>query len=376
MNAPIRKYAPNGAVRMTARAVLLSLLAGMLLIPPVLSPARADKASGKLAKYRKPLDESIDRALKYLAEHQEKDGSFKSSMDRNTGISSLCVMAFLAKGYTPGTGPYGEIINKGIDFVLDSADKQGKLVGKRKSHGPMYSHYISTLLLSEVSGMVDPSRQKRIDKTLPKALKVILSAQSVKKSRSHEGGWRYQHTSRDSDISCSGWALMALRSARGNGARVPKQAIDKGIKYILKCRHKDGGFNYQPSRKQPGLGRTGTALLCLELTGRHGEKVTRQAGEWIRKHLPRKFLGESHFYYAMYYASQGMFQLGGEYWEDWAVRMYEMMLKYQEDRQGRKDYGSWSPGQGNEGKAGRCYSTAMAVLAMSVSYRQLPIYQR
>jgi prenyltransferase beta subunit len=374
MNTHRRQHAMTPAVRVTAWVVVLAISATTLLRPtPV---ARGDKASDRLAKYRKPLDESIERALKYLSKHQEKDGSFKSSMERNTGISSLCVMAFLAKGYTPGTGPYGEQINRGIDFVLNSADKRGILVGKRESHGPMYSHYISTLLLSEVSGMVDPKRQKRIDKILPKALKVILSAQSVKKSRKHSGGWRYQHRSDDSDISCSGWALMALRSARGNGARVPEKAIDEGIEYILKCRHKDGGFNYQPGRKQPGLGRTGTALLCLELTGHHGEKVTRKAGDWIRKHLPRKFLGESHFYYAMYYASQGMFQLGGKYWEDWAVRMYEMMLKYQETRKGKKDFGSWSPGRGNEGKAGRCYATAMAVLAMTVSYRQLPIYQR
>jgi len=50
--------------------------------------------------------------------------------------------------------------------------------------------------------------------------------------------------------------------------------------------------------------------------------------------------------------------------------MYDLLLKTQ-----RKD-GSWPEGSGNEQRAGRCYSTAMALLAMSVSYRQLPIYQR
>ncbi len=38
--------------------------------------------------------------------------------------------------------------------------------------------------------------------------------------------------------------------------------------------------------------------------------------------------------------------------------------------------GSWPQGISSEATAGRCYSTAMGVLAMSVSYRQLPIYQR
>ena len=65
-----------------------------------------------------------------------------------------------------------------------------------------------------------------------------------------------------------------------------------------------------------------------------------------------------------------MFQLGDRYWERWAVNMYDMMLKYQ-----RKD-GSWPQGGSAEAIAGTTYSTAMGVLAMSVSCRQLPIYQR
>jgi hypothetical protein len=44
-----------------------------------------------------------------------------------------------------------------------------------------------------------------------------------------------------------------------------------------------------------------------------------------------------------------------------------MMLKYQ-----GKD-GSWPEASS---RAGPCYATAMSVLALSVSYRQLPIYQR
>jgi hypothetical protein len=50
--------------------------------------------------------------------------------------------------------------------------------------------------------------------------------------------------------------------------------------------------------------------------------------------------------------------------------MYRIMLEAQ-----RED-GSW-PGNGNGGnRAGRCYTTAMSVLALSVSCCQLPIYQR
>jgi hypothetical protein len=232
----------------------------------------------------------------------------------------------------------------------------------------MYSHAIATLMLSEVSGMVDAARQKRIDKTLGPALKLILTAQSQPKPAAQQGGWRYQVASRDSDISCTGWALMSLRSARNAGAAVPKSALDDAVKFVLACRTADGGFAYQPGGDS-GLARTGTGLLCLELAGQHRDKITLAAGDYILKNVPKTF-GGGYFYYALYYSSQGMFQLGGDQWEKFSGPMYDMMLKFQ------KPAGDWPDGGGSEGNAGPCYATAMSVLAMSVSYCQLPIYQR
>jgi hypothetical protein len=344
---------------------ILALAAAVILAPSV---ARADEVDPELEKYSKRIDVSLDKALKFLADQQLDDGSFPGEVKGSTAVTSLAVMAFLAKGYTPDTGPYGEAINKGIDFVLASQQANGMLV-TAAGHGPMYSHGISTLMLSEVSGMVSPQRQEKIDEVLPKALKVILSAQAIQKDDRHAGGWRYQPNSRDSDISCTGWQLMSLRSARNNGAQVPGEAIDKATEYILKCSHSSGGFSYQPGGS-PGLARTGTGLLCLELCGQHRHKAALAGGDWILKHLPTKVAGDGYFYYGLYYCAQGMFQLGDKYWTRWAPHMYDMMLDAQQED------GSWPRGTGNEGRAGTCYSTAMTVLAMSVSCRQLPIYQR
>ena len=353
------------------------LVAGLLAAGLVLSAsgrAAADTASPTLAKYQQQVDSAIDKALAFLAKDQRKDGSWtkSSSGGRNTtAITSLAVMAFLAKGHTPGAGPYGEVINKGVDYILAHQESNGLLVTGREGHGPMYSHCISTLMLSEVSGMVDPERQKKIDACLPKAMKIILAAQQLPKDAQSAGGWRYQSDSRDSDISCTGWAIMALRSARNNGAAVPKEAIDRGLGFVMRCHNRgDGGFTYQPGGGS-GWGRTGTALLCLELCGRHRDRAALMAGEWLLKHLPRRY-GEGEFFsYAMYYCAQGMFQLGDDYWERWATQLYDVMLKAQ-DRAGM-----WhNSGGEQDGEGGDYYSTSMAVLAMSVSYRQLPIYQR
>ena len=344
------------------------LLTAALLAAFAAVGVRADEADEELQKYNQPLDEAIDRALEYLAANQLKDGSFKTGMRGNAGITALCVMAFLSKGHTPDKGPYGEVINKGIDYVMDSQQGNGLLIGSRAS-GAMYGHCMATLMLSEVSGMVDPPRQERLDRVLGHAVRVILSAQRMPKPPNFRGGWRYQHTSRDSDISLTGWALMSLRSARGNGADIPKSSIDEAVGFIMRCYRGGGGFAYQPGGA-PGPARTGVALLCLELCGHHRTKVTLAAGDYLRGHLPRSFGGSGYFYYTLYYCAQGMFQLGDQYWRDWAEHMYKMMLKFQ-----KKD-GSWPPGGASEATAGACYATAMGVLAMTVSYRQLPIYQR
>jgi prenyltransferase beta subunit len=359
--------------RSAARWPAALISAAMLLA--LAHGAAADQASPALAKYQEALDTSLDRALAFLAKDQQSNGSWARDGGRGnqrnvTGITSLALMAFLAKGHTPGIGPYGETLNKGIDFILESQQSNGMLVRGDSGHGPMYSHNISTLMLSEVSGMVDPQRQAKIDAVLPKALKVILSAQQMPKDERNSGGWRYQIDSRDSDISCTGWAIMALRSARNNGATVPREAIDRGLAYIMKCQDAgSGGFAYQPGGAA-GWGRTGTALLCLELCGRHRDRYALMAGQWIVRHLPRRLGDGEHFSYALYYCAQGAFQLGDDYWDPFAAQMYDLMLKAQD-----KD-GSWPTTGENEGEGGRYYTTSMAVLAMSVSYRQLPIYQR
>jgi len=308
------------------------------------------------------IDESIEKALRYLVDSQNSDGTFPGKYGDTCGVVSLAGMAFLSKGYLPLAGPNSDVIRKCIDYVLKSQRDQG-LLDKRGQHAEMYSHTISTLFLSEVSGMVDPERQKLIDRALGLATKVILDAQAVKKDEHNKGGWRYKANSADSDLSCSGWALMALRSARLNGAPVPVEAINKAVEYVMRRRNEQSGeFGYQ-DRNSHSVTLTGAALLCLELTGRHGKPETYSAGDFILKSLD-KLPSQERPFYGNYYNAQGTFQLGGKYWEKYSGWMYEYWMPRQ-----RED-GSWVS------KDGEIYDTCMMVLAFTVPYRQLPIYQR
>ena len=343
---------------------VIKLWMGLTILALLVTSGRAEPSSIEDIKYQRAFDEAVDKGLAFLARSQTKEGAMG---EKNTpAITSLAVMAFLARGYTPGLPPYGDVINHGIDFILSIPDAKGTMMG---GAGQMYSHNIACLMLSEVSGMVDPERQARIDIILPRAIGITLAAQEVNKSEESTGGWRYQPTDSSSDISHSGWALAALRSARNNGAPVPKEAIDKAVKFILRCRTQNDGFAYQPGGG-PNLARTGIGLLCLELAGRHRDDVTLKAGQYIINQFKTdsSLGGETCRYYALYYVANGMFQLGGPEWESFAPTLYNTILKMQ-----RED-GSWPVPGGHENDPAYC--TSMAILALSVSYRQLPIYQR
>ncbi len=329
--------------------------------------ARAQKAPDPLESYALRVDAAVDAGLAYLASEQEEDGSFPGTYGKTCGIVGLAGMAFLSKGHTPGQGMHGETLNRCIDYCLAMQDPKSGYMGHK--NGKMYSHNIATLFLLETSGMTDPERQQRLDRGIAAAIKLILTAQQREKSEQHRGGWRYTPTSKDSDLSCSGWAVMAIRSARLNGVNVPDKAFEDAAAYLARnFDPRKGSFGYQDTQSRH-VTLTGAGLLCLELTGHHGEERTFKAGDLLLE-VHEKLPSQQYFVYGLYYASQATFQLGGKYWERFAPWMYDYWLpKQSEDGSWQGEKRHWQPRE-------KSYYTALSVLAFTVPYRQLPIYQR
>ncbi len=338
------------------------LLLAVSLVRPV--PTRAAEPAAPSAS-----DAAIHRALEYLRTAQRPDGAWDSGgFGPATSVTSLAVMAFLAAGHVPGEpGPYRESIERGIRYVLEHQRSNG-VIASNSSNGPMYCHGISTLMLAEVIGMIDdPEVAGQVRTVLVRAVKLILAAQNRTKSRENAGGWRYQPTSDDSDISVSGWQLMALRAAKSAGCEVPSENIDRAIDYIKRCAVRDGGFGYQ-SGNSPNNPRTGTGILALEICGQHLTKEAVAGAEYLLKHPPQ--WSSTSFFYEVYYASIAMFQMGDKYFLSYYPKLVAILLAHQ-----GKD-GSWLSDDAHDRTGGRNYCTSMAVLALSVEYRYLPIYQR
>ncbi len=322
-----------------------------------------------------PTSAAIDRGLAYLRGAQLPDGSWLSNYGeegKNTGIVGLATLAFLAAGHEPLRGPYGETIAGSIRFLLQSRH-QGMLIREQDtSHGPMYEHGIATLVLGEVVGLIPEDRPgfELLRRVHTDAVEVILKAQSLPKDPAYTGGWRYTPTTDQADLSVTGWQILALRAAQDAGVEVPASSIQNAIAYVQRCAIPSGGFVYDPLQgKKPNPAMSGTGILALELCGEFRSEASLRAGDWLLKN-PLQFK-TPFFYYSAYYTQQAMYQLGGSFWKDWQRRVQPLLLEKQ------LPDGSWRLPPGvHEREAGYAYTTSLAILALAVEYRYLPIYQR
>jgi Prenyltransferase and squalene oxidase repeat len=316
------------------------------------------------------IDSAIVKALRYIASQQQPSGGWNvdSMGGEATSAASLAVMSFLAAGHTPDEGPYGAAISRGVQYVINHQEPNGLLI-HRRGHGPMYDHGISTLMLAEVSGMVSEQQADPVRKSLERATRLILESQNVAKQADQAGGWRYQPASTDSDLSVTGWQLLALRAAKDIGADVPAANIDAAIGYVKRCAARDGrGFCYQAGGGGATPVLTGTGLLALTVCGEDDCAEVHGAADFLRLR-PLRY-GDAWYFYGLYYTTIGMYKRGGDDWDRTRSTLFLDLLAQQEPD------GSWKAANGNEKPFGRIYSTSMAVLALSIEYGYLPIYQR
>ena len=306
------------------------------------------------------MEESVQRGLRYLAGLQNDDGSFgRGQFTKHAGITALCGLAFMADGHLPGRGAYGDNVRKALDFVLSSATETG-LLAAENSHGPMYGHGFATLFLGEIYGM--NNEDARVRDTLTRAVELIINSQN------QEGGWRYNPVPYDADISVTICEIMALRSARNAGIKVPKETIDRAIAYVRSCQNSDGGFRYMSTSGTSLWPRTAAGVASLYYAGVYSDNSIDRGLNYLQDSFNPDAggnSGEAHYFYGHYYAVQAMYLAGGKRWTTWWPNIRDEMISKQAATGGWMDY-----------QAGQAYSTSMALIVLQMPKRYLPIFQK
>ncbi|MFH0938147.1 MAG: prenyltransferase/squalene oxidase repeat-containing protein [Planctomycetota bacterium] len=319
----------------------------------------------KKLKERTARDKALEKGVIFLLSQQKADGAFSNI--HPTAMTGLALMALMAVGHTPDDPTHGPAIRRGLKYVLSQMRDDGYLGHNDQSR--MYGHGICTLMLAEAVGMTrDEMLERRLIEGCKRAVKLILNAQDIRKSKYHQGGWRYEPNSTDSDLSLSGWQTMALRSAKNIGIDVPNMAIQAAIAYIRSHAQPDGNFAYvDHDQIRPGM--RGIGLLVLPICGVYdAPELVKGTAKMLAD--PPKWQGEW-FYYRVYYASASMYQMGDQAWNRFYPIVDDLLIKHQNAD------GSWpDPPNNEEIRYTKVYTTALATLALAVHYNLLPCYQR
>jgi hypothetical protein len=301
---------------------------------------------------------ATDRALEYLASQQRPDGGWHN----NHAVNALALLAFLGRGHVPGRGPYRDVLERGKRFLLAPANPH---LPAYVSFGTMYEHGLATLALAEMYGMdPDPELEN----------KVREAADLISRVQSAGGGWNYNPSPGDGDLSVTVMQIVALRAAHNAEIPVPQEVIAKAVAYVRRHAHPAGGFGYNAPGQGPQT--TAAGILSMQLLGRYDDPTVRKALEVLTR-VPVVWGpgGANYFYYFHYYAIQALYQAGGKEWNEWHPRVRELLLKKQNPD------GSWDcpPGTAEgEGTVGpnKVYWTAMASLVLDIYMHFLPAYQR
>ncbi len=348
----------------------------------------------------KASEGAVDKALEWLAYHQEPDGHWDclkyegkpegrtQGINGNAACTGFALLAFLGAGHTDKVGKYKENVAKGIAYLISTLDAKGRWC---TNYGSNYTQGVAGLALAEACGM-NP-RNKELKEAAQRAIDGVVAGQ-IKIGDSEYNAWDYAPGGMTDDTSVTGWNIMALKSAKVAGLHVDPFSFAGAMTWInagqdLKNAPKGGDAEYweggmmayRGTVQNPGapknMAMTAAATLTRLLVGGEKPDTAGISGPCNLmkqdKNLPNKWPGNLYYWY---YATLTMFQKGGDHWKNWNEPMKKTLIDNQ-----RKDgdfAGSYDPFFTEETGfiyGGRVQATALGALCLEVYYRYAKLNQ-
>jgi hypothetical protein len=315
-------------------------------------------------------EESVKLGLEWLKRNQQKSGLWSltgpyedaSGVENELAATAMALLAFQGAGNTHREGEFKDTVAKGWKALLEMQDKDGNFFRGGGAHNHrLYSQAQATIALCELYGMThDPEYRKPAQLAIDYAVKI----------QAKEGGWRYEPKV-DSDLSVTGWFVMALQSALMAGLEVPSPVFEDVTRFLDSVQKSDGSeYSYRPNEgARPSM--TAEGLLCRQYIGWKHDDPRLQDGCKVLLANPVDYVDQNVYYW--YYATQVLHHMGGNHWNEWNQVMRQA-VPAQQVKTGREK-GSWPPGNdrwGNHG--GRLFVTCLSIYMLEVYYRHLPIY--
>ncbi len=305
------------------------------------------------------VDTIYERGLAWLAANQQENGDWRSSGQDGAGVTGICLMAFLASGEDPNFGRYANNVRRAIRNIVSQQDSTTGYI-----QSSMYHHGFAMLALAEAYGAVDEERLWSESggkaKSLATVLDLAVRCAATSQKNNRFGGWRYSPEARDSDTSVTGAVLMGLFACRNAGLDVPDETVNTALDYMRRCTGRDGSVAYYgTSGMGESMNRSSIATLVLSV----GKQKESAEFPMVLKHISSRLEHQERSYpeYFRYYMAQALFQGDYDSWQKWNTAVVRQL----------------HDGQASDGSfPGGAYGTGMALLALGLNYRFLPIYER
>jgi hypothetical protein len=324
---------------------------------------------------------AVALGLRWLAAQQHRNGMWSlagpyadgAQAENPQAATAMALLAFQGAGYTPMGDPqhsFTPVVRRGWNALLKQQDSEGRFF--RNDELPrthqLYTQAQCTIAVCELYAMTgDAAYYEPAQRAVDYCVRI----------QTPEGGWRYEPRF-GSDMSVTGWFVMALQSARMAGIEVPSPVFEKIEAFLDSVQH--GGqegydvgsrYSYQP-RVGATITLTAEGLLCRQYLGWPHDDPRLAAGvEFLIANLPE--WNKRNVYY-WYYATQVLHHMEGREWRTWNEQMRQILPDHQEKR--GRERGSWDPRGDRWGDAaGRLYVTCLSLYVLEVYYRHLPLYR-
>jgi len=331
---------------------------------------------------------ALNKALDWLVAQQAADGSFEGQRG-GPGITGLATQALLNF-----EGPHRDdwkAFYKGLDYVVScyhdaaklDADNRFRLGGSIcKAEGyALYEHGIGlTTLLEAFMLGIDDTTKPLIEAAIGYTLAAQLSTERpaglnspVAADSEALGGWRYEATAADADLSVTGWQSISLFTAKKAGFTVPAARMDLAKNYVRRCYIPDlRQFGYQAGDHGTSPGRSAMGALSLQILGVGADDPMVRDG--LRHMLTQAPTWEGEpgmfpFYY-WFYGTRAAFLAGGDTWKLYKSCIQSLLVHHQDPA------GTWQRNCREVDDTDDVYVTALGALMLEICAGHLPPYLR
>jgi hypothetical protein len=368
----------------------------------------AGRALSKLLNRREnsPHGPAVDRALNWLAAHQELSGFWSSNAfdeqcgklgrdvicsglghpRHDVGVTSLALLAFLGQGHTDGWGAHATAVRRGLRYLATVQLPDGNF-GDPAHLEHSYDHVLATLAMVEAYGLTGQATYADAAKRGIGYLYALRFPGQI--------GWRYglpghEHMKfRSEDTSVTAWCVVTLKKAQEVGLDVETRYLADAYTFLDEMTDSSGRTGYYDrgggcARIDEEAGRnwsitltesmTAAAVLCRIFVDPKlalpGNEAAIQQGLGLIQKLPIVWddarPGRRDFYF-WYYATYALYQWGGSAWRAWEPGLDQIAEHQVMEGEAA---GSWDPRSDPWGSlGGRVYTTALLTLCLQVHHR-------